>query len=572
MSIDLLEKAFNYLPLPVFIIQDGFFRYVNPSMAEITGYTAEQLVSIPCEKLLYPDDIEKVERNKVLRLEGEAVPATYQFRTVDRKGKIFYLRGFFSRIEYKGHPATLGQIIDTTRPKMIMDELNLQRAYFRDLFENFQQGVALLDENDCFTDVNRGFEKIFGFSHEEINGLPVISLVVPEDYQSETAEIFKAVHAGGSVHRETVRKRKDGSLVHVSILAYPINYKGSRLGAFAMYTDITERKLTEEKVRESEAKYRLVFENAPLGILHFDNSGIIKAVNNTLVKIIGSTEEALVGINMAGLPNRGIVNALNKALSGILGRFEGEYQSVTATKATPVKVDFAPIVIGGKVVGGVGIVEDITDRKRAQDEIYREKERLSVTLASIGDAVIVVDRESRITMINPVAQTLTGWKEEEAVGSHLDEVFSIINEYTGEPVNNPVQKVIAGGSIVGLANHTAVIARDGTRRAIADSAAPIRDAAGEMLGVILVFRDMKEQREKEEALKRSEERFRNLVESTDDWVWEVDTEGIFTYVSPQIRDMLGFMPWEVVGKTIFKLLSKSEARRVGLVFSAYASE
>jgi PAS domain S-box-containing protein len=141
-------------------------------------------------------------------------------------------------------------------------------------------------------------------------------------------------------------------------------------------------------------------------------------------------------------------------------------------------------------------------RQRAQDALATEKERLAVTLRSIGDGVITTDISGKVVFINKVAEVLTGWNSEEARGRDLDEIFNIINEQTRETWANPATKVINSGQIVGLANHTVLIARDGTERSIADSGAPIFDAASAIIGVVRVFRDVTEQiRTEKELLK-----------------------------------------------------------------------
>jgi PAS domain S-box-containing protein len=156
----------------------------------------------------------------------------------------------------------------------------------------------------------------------------------------------------------------------------------------------------------------------------------------------------------------------------------------------------------GRVTGVIEYGKDITERRRAEDELHNEREKLFVTLRSIGDGVITADTEGRVAFFNSVAEELTGWRQEEAMGRPLAEVFNIINEKTDIPADNPVKKVLDSGLIVGLANHTALIARDGTRRSIADSGAPIRDAKGKTVGVVLAFRDVTElKRREEEALK-----------------------------------------------------------------------
>ncbi|HET9598053.1 MAG TPA: PocR ligand-binding domain-containing protein [Anaeromyxobacteraceae bacterium] len=157
--------------------------------------------------------------------------------------------------------------------------------------------------------------------------------------------------------------------------------------------------------------------------------------------------------------------------------------------------------------------DDVTDRQRAHEELASEKERLAVTLRSIGDGVIVTDAAGRVTMLNGVAEDLTGWRGPDGVGADVEDVFRIVQEGTHQRVPSPVARALREGIVAGLANHTALIARDGAERPIADSAAPIRDASGRVLGAVLVFRDQTKERLAEEALRQSEARIRLKLDS-----------------------------------------------------------
>ncbi len=161
-------------------------------------------------------------------------------------------------------------------------------------------------------------------------------------------------------------------------------------------------------------------------------------------------------------------------------------------------------------------------RRVAEETLRKQSEWLRVTLASIGDAVISTDAEGRVTFMNGVAESLTGWAQAEGLGRPLPEVFQIVNEQTRQPVENPALRCLRDGAIVGLANHTVLIARDGTQRPIDDSAAPMQGASGAPIGVVLVFRDVSERKRAEEARAL----LASIVESSEDAIISKSLDGI----------------------------------------------
>ena len=162
----------------------------------------------------------------------------------------------------------------------------------------------------------------------------------------------------------------------------------------------------------------------------------------------------------------------------------------------------------GKATRLLGVRTDITQARRATDQLRLSEENLAITLQSIGDAVIATDRTGHITQMNATAERLTGWLLDEARNRPLPEVFRIIDTQTRMPAASPVDRVMEHGHVVELANHTALIARDGREYQISDSGAPIRDAQQAIVGVVLVFSDVTEQYRVRQALTESEERFR----------------------------------------------------------------
>jgi two-component system cell cycle sensor histidine kinase/response regulator CckA len=220
---------------------------------------------------------------------------------------------------------------------------------------------------------------------------------------------------------------------------------------------------------------------------------------------------------------------------------------------------------GAKIVEA--IVKDITSLRKASQKIDEERERLAVTLRSIGDALIATDAQGNIVLMNPVAEQLTGWPLGMATGFPLEQVFKIIHEGTRIPCENPVARVIQTGRIVALANHTTLIARDGKERNIADSAAPIRNGHGVIVGVVLVFRDVTDEKRMLQALRRSEEHYRLLFNGMLDGfaLHEIicDAQGKpsdyrFLEINPRFEAMTGLLARNLIGKTVTEVLPESE--------------
>lgn len=220
-------------------------------------------------------------------------------------------------------------------------------------------------------------------------------------------------------------------------------------------------------------------------------------------------------------------------------------------------------------------------RRLAEEFLRRSEENLAVTMYSIGDAVLATNAERQITRLNPVAEKLTGWTQAEALGRLVDDVFHVINEETRQPAMIPVDSVLATGKIHGLANHTLLVARDGTERPIDDSAAPIRDSKGKILGVVLVFRDVTEERrarqeilrlnnilekrvvERTTELRESEEHFRMMVECVQDYaILMLDTKGKVVSWNVGAERMKGYKAEEIIGKH-FSCFYPEEAIRTG---------
>jgi PAS domain S-box-containing protein len=214
------------------------------------------------------------------------------------------------------------------------------------------------------------------------------------------------------------------------------------------------------------------------------------------------------------------------------------------------------------LLGFVFLLErHLRERQAAATLLYGQRESLRMTLASIGDAVIVTDSESRVSFLNHVAQTLTGWSEDECRGLPVDQVFRIVNEDTRTTVENPGRRAMKEGTVTGLANHTILIAKSGAETPIDDSAAPIYDEQGRVTGVVLVFRDITARRHAEaerraqfERIVSAEQRIRSVVENAVDGIVMIDEQGTVQAFNSAAERIFGYSTDEVAGQNVKMLM------------------
>lgn len=320
---------------------------------------------------------------------------------------------------------------------------------------------------------------------------------------------------------------------------------------------INEKNRASEALSDSEAKFRNFFEHSPVAksITGIDGS---MQVNPAFCQLIGYTMEELSLKKFAEVTHPDDLALSNAYLQDVLEgkksevEFEKRYIHKNGNVVWTSISTFLQRDDDGKPLYFFSSIIDVTARKMAETRLLESEELFRTTLYSIGDGVITTDVGGNIKMMNNIAEKLTGWSQTEAEGRTLEEVFPIVNEDTRQSVEIPVRKVLREGIVVELANHTLLIARDGAERSIADSAAPIRNEKGEIVGVVLVFRDQTREREAERILQESEFFFResqkaarigsyNFNVSTGSWTSSEVLDQIFGIEKGYSRDVDG---WE----------------------------
>ncbi len=260
-----------------------------------------------------------------------------------------------------------------------------------------------------------------------------------------------------------------------------------------------------QKLQASEQKLRTIIDTLPSPLFYKNAEGVYLDCNAAFSDFLGVSKEQII--------NSTVHEVFPKAQADLYRQADIDLLQSTGKQTYEAKMRHADATLhdvlvhkatwgnqDGKAQGLVGIMLDITKRKQAEQELAAEKERLAVTLKSIGDGVITTDTNGRIVLLNRIAEKITGWRQTEAAGRPMDEVFKIVHAKTRQPCESPVQKVLAQGTIIAKENHTVLIAKNGEDVHIADSGAPIRDRDDVIIGVVLVFRDITNQLKTEEEL------------------------------------------------------------------------
>jgi PAS domain S-box-containing protein len=299
------------------------------------------------------------------------------------------------------------------------------------------------------------------------------------------------------------------------------------------HTDITERKNFEMLLEEKSNFLENLIDSIPSPVFYKDAKLRYLGCNAAFEKNIGTSREFVVEKTDYDLLPKDFADTYHKKDLDLMSSpgvqtYETE---IRYTDEINHNVIFSKATFEdskGNLGGIIGVMQDVTEMRRAELSAEKNRERLAVTLRSIGDGVVATDADGRVRILNSVAEELTGWKEAQAIGLHIDNVMKLVNEFTDELVENPAILALREKKKVEMANHTVLISRDGRRFVLEDSAAPIFGIGGTIEGVVIVFRDATERKKLEKLLKESEERFRGIASNIPGMVYRCKNDDEYT--------------------------------------------
>lgn len=392
----------------------GKIIYASPSITKILGYDVNKYENSEIFDYIAEEDLPVAKKlfEEVLSSPGNIV-SNVQFRFRHADGHLMWHEATAHNLT---GDSTIGAVVvnyrDITERKKAEQEIILQKSYFQQLFENSPEGIVILDNQDRILNANKGFEKMFQFSAEEIKGKILNSIIVPESMIEQATQMTLFVLKGEIIHRETERKRKDGSMVDVSVLAYPITLEEDQIGVYGIYSDITERKETEKALRNSEERYRAFVKQSTEGIWRFEflepisvklpadeqiraifRYGYLAECNDVFARMYGYEAAGdIAGARIGELLVESDPKNSEYFLKSIMGGYKVDnIESYEKDKNGSKKIfmnNLVGIVENDTLVRIWGSKRDITEAKKAQEELSKTQFRLATLLKNLQDVVL----------------------------------------------------------------------------------------------------------------------------------------------------------------------------------------
>ncbi|MFA5006564.1 MAG: PAS domain-containing protein [Candidatus Izemoplasmatales bacterium] len=480
----------------------------NERWAAMLGYRLDELRPITNEtwlRLAHPDDAVSSQKAVDAVLAGETEFFEHKSRLRHKDGHWVWIldRGNVVQRTRRGKPTVMsGTHTDITLEMTLAERLHQQNAKFVRLVASAPDIIYELDLEQRHTAIYGKWMKDEGVTPSQFLGKTA------RDVFGETAakpheEAFARVLAGEGVVYDWHIAGTAGERFFQTSLSPILGTDGEVAGAVGVGRDVTALKLAERRLLHSHDLMKYVIEHSNSAIAVHDRDLRYLFVSDNYKKQYHVLDRDLIGKHhydvFPDLPEKW--RAVHRRCLGgeVLSADRDRYDRADGT-VDYTRWECRPWFEDDGTVGGIVIyTEVITEQVKMEQELVRradeltlQKRRAEATLLSIGDGVVSTGHDGRIAAFNVVAEKLTGWTAAEAIGRRFDEVFALVKEASGEPAVDPVRRVVESGRRFELENHTILVAKDGSRYYVEDSAAPIIDVDGSLSGVVLVFRDVTE--------------------------------------------------------------------------------
>ncbi|MDH3251546.1 MAG: PAS domain S-box protein [Ignavibacteria bacterium] len=418
----------------------------------------------------------------------------------------------------------------------IKRELHVQRMHLEQLFETAPEGIVILDADDHVLRMNSEFTRMFGFSRAEAIGRRINELIAPPHLKDEAISLTRKVTAGEMVSFDTVRIRKDGTLVDVSILGTPVREPSGKAAVYGIYRDITDRMRASEALQKSEERYRSLVENLKEVIFQIDAQGVWTFLNPAWTEITGFPINETIGrhfLEHVFPADQELSLGLFENLAhGVIPHVHNELRFVTQDGLFRWIEAFARAITDheGKFIGAAGTLNNVTERKLAEEVLRRQ----ALTFENISDCLIITDLEGIILDWNVAAEKIFGYSKQDVIERDVSLLYRpddyvVMEEHIRHQLD----------AVGRWSNECIFVRKDGSEGLSEVTLVPLMDEHGDVVGRITVLRDITEQSQAERALRDSEEKYRLLIDRMQDGV-VVTVEGKIQYCNEAFSRILGY--------------------------------
>ena len=498
---------FNNAPIGIFQYDtDGVINECNPKSIEMAGSTREKFIGI---------NIFKDIKNKELIMAVKDSLAGKPGHTEGKYTSVTGGRNFFAKADFVPITSSDGKVRggicvveDVTKKVEARKALRQSEEKYRTILESIEDGYFEVDIAGNLIFFNKALSDILGYPESELTGMNYKVLMNPENVE-KTFQIFNRVFKTGDPLKgldwKIIRKDGSGRYLDTSVILIK-NTDGNVVGFRGVARDVSDRRLMEKFLAESEERYRLIFESAPVGIFHYNTKGIIRACNQAFADIGKSSYDRLIGFNLLkDASDERVKDAIRKTLGGSPGYYEGEYTSVTGGRTSYIKADFEPVFSESEsLVGGICVVEDITVRKKIEQALKESEARFRGLADRIPGIILLIDPGGICRFVSPSVERILGISPDEVIGSVPEDFLSpqdagrVLESITQAMKDEPVKNF-----------ETIFLRKDGSRVIIEWEGIPVRKGV-EIVSVQFLGRDVTDRKTAEEELKKSRQQLRAL--------------------------------------------------------------
>ncbi len=551
------ESAYAYFETDL----EGRLTFINKRVEEITGHAPEEILGTNVFDLVIEEDLERARENlaKVLTEPNDG-PRDYGIKA--KEGSVRELEINTLPLKTDGRIAGfMSTAHDVTERRRAEEALRETEEKFQSFINESAYAYFETDLKGNITFTTRHLEDLTGYTTEEITRINTIDLLIEEDRARAQENLKRVISEPGRVPREYRAKTKHGTILQVEVTTLPLRRDGKFVGFHYMVLDVTERRQAEEALKKSEERFRLIAENSPDYIFHTRKDGTTAYCSPAIERVLGYKPE-----ERHGTPFTNIISphCLERARTMFQEVLKGNPIKNTEIdllhkdgRTVTVEVSVEPIVEEGGVTALLGVVRDVTERRRSEEALKEAEERLSAFMDSAPDVFGVMDSNLNLIALNKAGLKLYGHdaRREDLIGKHVSELY---------PTAFEEGRFAKYTEILGA--KTSVIINDLVPPPPYENARWAIRAfkAGKNIGVIIS--DITEQKRAEEALRESETKYRLLAENVKDVIWMLDLNLHYTYISPSVERQRGFTVEEAMKQKMKDVMTPASLEKAVKLF------